>query len=147
MEGEELGKLLLDGLLVTEDGRLVAHDGVLIDPECIHVLAHGDLVLLCLILVRIKSSSEVLHLVLQCSGRTNRVLLLRWLWWWGLGRGLLGLSLGTYWDPKSRLVLFELIFIGGLIARVLYLIWPWYNRFVFFNHDRLDQVYPSLIIL
>ena len=27
MKGEELGKLLLDGLLVVEDGRLVAHVG------------------------------------------------------------------------------------------------------------------------
>ena len=80
MEGEELRKLLLDGLVVTEDSRLVSHDGAHVDPECIHVLAHGDLVLLGLISVHIKLSSEVLHLVLQCSGRTDRVLLLRWLW-------------------------------------------------------------------
>ena len=26
MKGEGLGKLLLDGLLVTEDGRLIVHD-------------------------------------------------------------------------------------------------------------------------
>ena len=95
MKGEELDKLLLDGLLVVEDGRLVDHEGALVGLEYVHVLAHGDLVLLGLILVRIKSSSIVLHLVLQCSGRTDLVLLLRWMWWWGLGRGLTGLSLGT----------------------------------------------------
>ena len=96
MEGEELGKLVLDGLLVAEDGCMVAHDGAHVGLECIHVLAHGDPVLLGLILVRIKLSSGVLHLVLQCSRRTDQVLLLRWLWWWGLGRGLPCHSLGTY---------------------------------------------------
>ena len=77
MKGEELGKLLLDGLLVAEDGRLVAHDCAHVGPKCVPLLAHGDLVLIGLILVCIKSSSEVLHLVLQCSGRTDWVLLLR----------------------------------------------------------------------
>ena len=81
MKGEELGKLLLDGLLVAEDGRVVVHDCVHVGPECIHILADQDLVLLGLNPVRIKSSSEVLHLIFQCSRRTNRVLLLRWLWW------------------------------------------------------------------
>ena len=64
MKGEELGKLLLYGLLVAEDGRLVVHDYVHVGPKCIHVLADGDLVLLTLIPVRIKSSGEVLYLVL-----------------------------------------------------------------------------------
>ena len=64
MKGEELGKLLLDGLLVAEDGRLVVHDCVHVGLECIHILAYEDLVLLGLISVRIKSSNEVLHLVL-----------------------------------------------------------------------------------
>ena len=58
MKGEELGKLLLDGLLIVEDGRLVVHDCAHVGPECIHVLANGDLVLLGLILVRIKSGGE-----------------------------------------------------------------------------------------
>ena len=35
MKGEELGKLLLDGLLVAEDGRLVAYDGAHVVLECI----------------------------------------------------------------------------------------------------------------
>ena len=60
MKGKELGKLLLDGLLVAEDGRLVVHDCAHVDPECIHVLTDGDLVLLGLITVRIKSGGEVL---------------------------------------------------------------------------------------
>ena len=85
MKGEELSKLLLDGLLVAEDGRLVLHDCVHDGPECIYVLVDGDLVLLGLIPVRIKSGDEVLYLVLQGSRRTDWVLLLRWLWWWGLG--------------------------------------------------------------
>ena len=71
MKGEELGKLLMDELLVAEDGRLVAHEGAHVSPECVYVLAHGYLVLLGLIPVRVKSSSEVLHLVLKCSGRTD----------------------------------------------------------------------------
>ena len=75
MKSEELGKLILDGLLVAEDGRLVAHECAHVRPECIHVL-----VLLGLIPVHIKSGGEVLYLVLQCSGRTDRVLLLKWLW-------------------------------------------------------------------
>ena len=64
MKDEQLGKLLLDGLLVVEDGRLVAHDRAHVSPECIHVLAYGDLVLMGLIPIRIKSGGEVLYLVL-----------------------------------------------------------------------------------
>ena len=64
MKGEELEKLLLDGLLVAEDGRLIMHDYAHVGPECIHILAYEDPVLLGLIPVRIKSSSEVLHLAL-----------------------------------------------------------------------------------
>ena len=56
MEGKQLGELLLDDLLVTEDYE---HVGL----ECIHVLAHGDPMLLGLILERIKLGSEVLNLV------------------------------------------------------------------------------------
>ena len=55
MKGEELGKLLLDGLLVAENGRLVAHDCAHVSPKCIYVLADGDLVLLGFILIRIES--------------------------------------------------------------------------------------------
>ena len=122
MKGEELGKLLLDGLLVAEDGRMVVHACAHVGSECIHILVDEDPVHLGLILVRIKSSSEVLHLFLQGSGRTDRVLLRRWLWWWGLGGGLPGFSLGAYWDPKPRRS--KLILIGGLISQVVHLLWP-----------------------
>ena len=57
MEGKQLGELLLDDLLVSED---CVHVG----PEYIHVLAHGDPVLLGLILEHIKLGSEVLNMVL-----------------------------------------------------------------------------------
>ena len=59
MKGEELGKLLLDGLLVAKDGRLVAHDCAHVGHECIHVLDDGDLVLLGLIPIRIKLGGDV----------------------------------------------------------------------------------------
>ena len=72
MKGEELGKLLLDGLLVAENDRLVAHDYAHVIPKCVHVLADGDLVLLGLIPVCIKSGGQVLYMVLQCSGMTER---------------------------------------------------------------------------
>ena len=64
MKGEVLGKLILDGLLISEDGLLVVHDCVHVSSEGIHIKADEDPMLLGLILVRIKSSSEVLHLVL-----------------------------------------------------------------------------------
>ena len=64
MKGEELGKLLLDGLLVAEDGRLVVHDCARVSLECINILVDEDPVFLGLILVRIKPSIKVLHLVL-----------------------------------------------------------------------------------
>ena len=49
MKGEEVGKLLLDRLLVVEDGCLVAHGCAHVSLKCIYVLADGDLVLLGLI--------------------------------------------------------------------------------------------------
>ena len=86
MKGEELGKLLLDGLLVTHNSHLVAHYCVHVFPERVHVLDYRDLVLLGLIPVHIESRNQVMDLVLQCSGKTDRVLLLGWWWWWwGLG--------------------------------------------------------------
>ena len=64
MKDEELGKLILEGLLIAEDGRLVVHGYAHVSSEGIHTLADEDPMLLGLILVCIKSSSEVLHLVL-----------------------------------------------------------------------------------
>ena len=64
MKGEELGRLILEGLLIAENGLLVMHEGAHVGVEGLHILADEDPVLLGLILVGIKSSSEVLHLVL-----------------------------------------------------------------------------------
>ena len=88
MEGKQLGVLLLDDLLVVEE---CAHVG----PECIHILAHGDPMLLGLIPESIEPGSEVLNLVLKgrrrigdsrlsgkwrrgCMGRVDR----RWMGGW-----------------------------------------------------------------
>ena len=59
MEGEELSELNLDGLLITKDGRLTIHDGAQIGTKGLHILADEDLVLLGLIPVSRKTSSEV----------------------------------------------------------------------------------------
>ena len=64
MKGEELDKLPLDGLLVVENGRLVAHDCAHVSPKCVHVLVDGYLVLWGLIPIRIESSCQVLYQVL-----------------------------------------------------------------------------------
>ena len=68
VKGKELGQLILEGLLIAEDGRLVVHDsvhdGVHVGAEGLYILVDEDLVLLGLILVCIKMSSEVMHLVL-----------------------------------------------------------------------------------
>ena len=39
MQDKELGKLILKGLLITEDGRLVGHDGSHVGSEGMHILA------------------------------------------------------------------------------------------------------------
>ena len=68
MKGKDLGQLILEGLLIAEDGRLVVHDGVHdgvhVGAEGLYILVDEDLVLLGLIPVCIKMSSEVMHLVL-----------------------------------------------------------------------------------
>ena len=73
--------MILEGLLIAEDGLLVVQESAHVGSEGIHILADEDPMLLGLIPVGIKSSNEVLHLVLECSGRTDRVLLREWLWW------------------------------------------------------------------
>ena len=59
MEGEELRELVLDGLLIMEDGRLVGHNGAHVSMEGLHILADEDSVLLGLIPVGLETSSEV----------------------------------------------------------------------------------------
>ena len=82
MKGKELGKLLLDGLLVAQNGHLVTHYCGHVGLEPVHVLDYGDLVLLGLILARIESGGQVMYFVLQCIGRTDWVLIMGWWWWW-----------------------------------------------------------------
>ena len=64
MKGVELGHLILKGLLIAEDGHLIVHDSAHVAVEGLHILAGEDPVLLGLIPVCIKTSGEVLHLVL-----------------------------------------------------------------------------------
>ena len=75
MKGEELCQLILEGLLIAEDSHLVMQDGAHVGMKGLHILADEDPMLLGIISVCIKSSIEVLHLVLYGGGRTERVLL------------------------------------------------------------------------
>ena len=65
MKDEKLGELLLDGLLVTQDGGHVC-----LQP--VHVLTDGDLVFLGLIPVHIKPCGQVMSFILECRRRTDR---------------------------------------------------------------------------
>ena len=64
MKGEELDQLILEGLLIAEDGRLVVHDGVMSARRASIFWLMRTWCNLGLIPVCIKTSSEVLHLVL-----------------------------------------------------------------------------------
>ena len=79
--------MVLKGLLVTEDGLLFGSDGAHVSSKGLHILDDEDSVLLGLILVGLKTSSEVEHRVLKDSGGTDRILLLGRLWRWGGGGG------------------------------------------------------------
>ena len=84
MKSEKLGKLLLDGLLVAQNYRLVVQDYVHVVLELVHVLTDGDLMFLGLILVHIKQCGQVMNLILECRRITDRVLLMEGRWW-GVG--------------------------------------------------------------
>ena len=56
--------MILEGLLIVEDNRLVMHDGAHVGMEGLHIIANENPVLLGLIPVGIKSSSEVLYVIL-----------------------------------------------------------------------------------
>ena len=62
--GEKLGELVLEGLLISENGRLVNQDGTHVSSEGFHILGNEDSVLLGLILESIKAVSEGEHRVL-----------------------------------------------------------------------------------
>ena len=59
MEGEELHELVLDGLLIAEDGHRVGHNGGHVGTKGLHILADEDPVLLGLIPVGLEMRSEV----------------------------------------------------------------------------------------
>ena len=54
MEGEKTGELVLEGLLIVENGGLVGQDGMHVSTEGLHILCNEDSVLLGLILECIK---------------------------------------------------------------------------------------------
>ena len=84
-EGENLGELVLEGLLIAEDGCLVGQDCAHVSSKGLQILADEDAVLLGLFLVGLETSCEVEHWILEDSGGTDRVLLLGRLWRWGRG--------------------------------------------------------------
>ena len=49
MEGEKLGELILEGLLISENGSLVGEDGAHVNAEGLHILGNEDSVLLGLV--------------------------------------------------------------------------------------------------
>ena len=64
MESEKLGKLVLEGLLISENGRLVSQDGTHISSEGLHFLGNEDSVLLGLVPESIEAVREGEHRVL-----------------------------------------------------------------------------------
>ena len=148
------------GPLITKDGRLVgqdsAHDGAHVGAEGLHILADEDSVLLGLIPEGLETSGKVKHRALQDMGRTGRIVLRGRMWWrgmgrglwrWGMGGGLSSAFLGVYQETKPGLILSKLILIRGFIARVINRLSSWYTGLVTLDHDWLNHVYPSLVIL
>ena len=64
MEGEKLGELGLEGLLISENGCLVNQNRTNVSTEGLHILGNEDSVLLGLVLKGIKAVSEGEHQVL-----------------------------------------------------------------------------------
>ena len=58
MEGKKLGELVLEGLLISENGFLVSQDGTHVSSEGLHVLGNEDSVLLGLVPESIEAVSE-----------------------------------------------------------------------------------------
>ena len=70
MEGEKLSELVLEGLLISENGCLVSQDGTHVSVKCLHILGNEDLVLLGLILESIEMVSGYEHRVLEIGAGT-----------------------------------------------------------------------------
>ena len=64
MESEKTGELVLEGLLIVENGRLVGQDGTHVNTQGLHILGNEDSVLLGLVLEGIKVVSKGKHRVL-----------------------------------------------------------------------------------
>ena len=64
MEGEKLSELVLEGLLISENGRLVSQDGMHVSAESLHILGNEDSVLLGLVPESVEAVSEGEHRVL-----------------------------------------------------------------------------------
>ena len=64
MEGKKLGELVLEGLLISENGHLVIQDGTHVSLEGLHILGNEDSVLLGLVLESIEALNEGEHRVL-----------------------------------------------------------------------------------
>ena len=64
LESEKLGELVLEGLLISENGCLVGQDGTHVSSEGLHILGNEDSVLLGLVPESIKAVSEGKHRVL-----------------------------------------------------------------------------------
>ena len=64
VESEKPGELIMEGLLIAENGRLVGQDGMHVSTEGLDILGNEDLVLLGLILESVEAVSESEHRVL-----------------------------------------------------------------------------------
>ena len=94
MESEKLSKLVLEGLLILENGHLVSQDGMHVSAEGLHILGNEDLVLLGLVPEGIETISECEHWVLKIEAGT------RWgrrrgrMWRWWMSGGLPSITMG-----------------------------------------------------
>ena len=111
MESEKSGELVLEGLLIAENGRLVSQDGTHVNAEGLHILGNEDSVLLGLVPEGIKAVNEGEHRVLKVRCGTGWGLLRGRLWGWWVSGGWPSISLGIDREVKTSLILSKLIFI------------------------------------
>ena len=146
MEGEKLSELVLEGLLISENGCLVIQDGTHVSAKCLHILRNEDLVLLGLILESIEMVSGCEHRVLEIGAGTIWGRRRGRLWRWWVSGGLLSVTLRIAQESKTSLILVKLILVQGFIARVIHSLRSWDTRFVTLDHDSFNRVYPHLIV-
>ena len=73
MESEKTGELVLEGLVIAENNRLVGQDGTHVSAEGLHILGNEDSELLGLIPEGIKAVSEGKRWVLKIGARVGWV--------------------------------------------------------------------------